>query len=91
MNARQRKQSMTRRHMQWPLGARVVVRDTILGDIEAKVSKHWREHPNSCSVEFEKVIAGRFAHRVPFTRLRLIDVHLRGQRLWYKTLSAKVK
>lgn len=87
MNSRQRRQSMTRRHMQWPLGARVLVRGLLGGEAEGKVHKHWREHPGRCSVMIND--ATQTLHQVSFSRLRLIDTHLRGQRPWYKALRQR--
>jgi len=87
MNSRQRRQSMTRRHMEWPLGARVVVRGTVAGDIEGRITKHWREHPHTCSVEFPQPVLGLYCHRIPFGRMALIDKHLRGARPWYKRID----
>lgn len=91
MNSKQRKQSMTRRHMQWPLGARVLVKGTKFGDLEGTILKHWREHPHRCSVEFPEVTAGTFAHFVPFSRLVLLDTHRRGERPWFKKFNDRLR
>lgn len=89
MNSKQRKQSMTRRHMQWPIGAKVKVITITMGWIDGTISKHWGEYPHSCSVAFEKAIAGFYSHRIPFALIRLVDVHLKGRRPWYKSLAER--
>jgi hypothetical protein len=89
MNARQRKISMTRRHMDWPIGARVVVKTT--GAIY-RISKHWREHPYSCSVDYVDSKDPRpfTVGRVPFSQLFLIDTMARRKRPWYREFKRQV-
>lgn len=75
---------MTRRHMDWPLGAVVIVSGTNYGTLEGKVVKHWRGNSNACSVEFPEVVGDRYCHLVPFSKLQLKDPAVRGARPWYK-------
>lgn len=84
MNAHQRRISMNKRHTYWPIGARVIVINTKLGSLNGKIGKHWKGNNYSCSVDFDKPVLGFYTHRIPFTKLILVDVFMRGQRPWYK-------
>lgn len=78
---------MARRHMDWPLGARVLVIGTTQGDLEGTVGKHWREHPHACTVDFGRpVLPGdpRNSHLVPLRRMRLLDKTQRVKRPWWR-------
>lgn len=87
MNAHQRRKSMTRRHMDYQLGARVIVKGTIDGDLEGRVAGHIKGRDHSCWIDFTPACpVGRFSHLIPFRRMRMLEPSLRqrGERPWYR-------
>lgn len=85
MNSHQRRISMTRRHMDWPLGA-IVIRKTdgLLGTI----FNHSHDQPHSCTVKYTTTIFNEDGDdrivSVKFSDLFLASTDMRGKRPWWK-------
>lgn len=80
MNSHQRRKSMTRRHMAFPLGAKV--KDTTSGFV-GTVFKHWDERPYICSVKFSETDVDE----CKLSSLKLLDTHRFGERPWYRDIG----